>query len=125
MSSMREVYMDYYPMLIKVIPMDDVLFVAQLYAGQLLPGDAKDVIKSRPTRTEKAQYFLDNFIDKGFADDGSNNLFLALLDIMESSESSTLELLAEEIKWRIQGIVLLVSVFVDMIFLHILHSTKL
>ena len=107
MSSMKQVYMDYYPKLMQVLPMNDALFIAQLYAGRFLPGDTKDVIQSRHTRAEKVQCFLDNCIKPAFLDDESNDIFLALLKMMENSDNVVLKSVAKEIesKIHVQGIV--------------------
>ena len=115
MSSMKEVYMEYYPRLVKVLPMNDALFIAQLYAGRLLPGNTKEVIQSRHTSAEKVQCFLDDCIKPAFLDDESNDIFLALLKIMENSDNVVLKSVAKEIEKKIQGIVLLGIIFVDMI----------
>lgn len=115
MSSMKEVYKEYYPKLVRVLPMNDVLFIAQLCARGLLPGNTKAVIQSRHTSAEKVQCFLDSCIEPAFFDDESNDVFLDLLKIMENSDHVVLNSVAKEIEKNIQGIVLLGIIFVDMI----------
>lgn len=100
MSTMKDVYYDYYPKLIRVLPMDDAIFTARLYSSRFLPGDAKEVIQVKSTRAEKTTYFLDNCIAKGFDedDDDSNPLFTELLDLMEKSDDITMKKVAQDIK---------------------------
>ena len=75
MSSMTKVYHEYYPKLIKVLPMNNDLFILQLCASHFLPGDAKECIMAKATLAEKAAFFLDNYISIGF-DNGNKPLFL-------------------------------------------------
>lgn len=98
MSTLKDVYLEYYPKLIRVLPMDDAYFRANLNASRFLPGDAKAMIESRPTRADKASYFLDNFIANAFEDDGSNSMFSDLLNLMERSDDSALKSIAAQIK---------------------------
>ena len=124
MSSMTKVYLEYYPKLIKVLPMNNDLFIQQLCANHFLPGDAKECIMAKATLAEKAAFFLDNYISIGF-DNGSNPLFLDLLKLMEGSENWELRSVAKEINSKIIGTVLLVIImFVDMMcILHIIHTS--
>ena len=98
---MKDVYTDYYSKLIIVLPMNDPIFIAKLYASQFLPGDAKEAVAARVTRAEKATFFLDNHIKNGFDDDGSNPLFLDLLKLMEKSDDIVLQSVAKEIRSKI------------------------
>ena len=98
---MKDVYTNYYPKLIKVLPMNDAIFMAQLYASQFLPGDAKEAVAARVTRADKASFFLDNHIEKGFDNDGSNPLFLDLLKLMAKSDDIVLQSVAKEIRSKI------------------------
>ena len=111
MSSMKQLYTDYYTKLVRVLPMNDALFMAHLYSSQFLPGDAKESVAARTTRAEKASFFLDNYIEKGFEDDGSNPLFLELLKLMQRSDNLTLKSVANDIdSKRKQSTVLLVII---------------
>ena len=101
MPTLREVYLEYYPKLIRVLPMSDAIFIARLYASRFLPGDAKEAIAARPTRADKATFFLDNYIDGGFDDDGTNPLFSDLLNLMEKSDDMVLKSVAKEIKKKL------------------------
>ena len=103
MPSLKDVYDDYYPKLIRVLPMNDSLFIAQLYSNKFLPGDAKESVMVRPTRADKATFFLDNYIVKGFDDDGmSNQLFIELIRVMEKSDDLVLKSVAKEIRNKIK-----------------------
>ena len=82
--------------------MSDAIFIARLYASKFLPGDSKEAIAARPTRADKATFFLDNYIDTGFEDDGSNPLFSDLLNLMEKSEDLVLKSVAKEIKRKVK-----------------------
>ena len=101
MSKMKDVYKAYYAKLVKVLPMSDGLFMAQLYISQFLPDEVKISIAARATCAEKAAFFLDNYIEKGFDDDGSNPLFLDLLKLMQKSGDLELKSVANEINSRI------------------------
>ena len=103
MSSLKEVYLNFYPKLIRVLPMSDAIFIARLYSSQFLPGDAKDLVASRPTRADKATYFLDNYIANAFDDDdGSNPLFTELLNLMEKSDDMVLNRVASDINNKLK-----------------------
>ena len=83
--------------------MTDAIFIAKLYASQFLPGNAKDLISARPTRADKATYFLDNCIANAFDDDdGSNELFADLVKLMEKSDDIVLKKVAKEINEKIR-----------------------
>ena len=79
--------------------MNDTNFMAKLYANELLSWNGKERIGSMPTIADKAEYFLDNHIRIGFIhSDGSNRLFLRLLNVMESSDYEVLKEVAKEIR---------------------------
>ena len=82
--------------------MSDAIFIARLYASQFLPGDAKEATAARPTRADKATFFLDNYIANGFEDDGSNPLFSELLNLMERSDDMVLKTVAKDIKSKVK-----------------------
>lgn len=82
----------FYVKLVKYLPMDDAEFRASLKTAGLLPGNLKNVITSKPTRADMAEYFLDN----GINDDIKS--FSRLLTVMENSEDDQLKILVKEIK---------------------------
>jgi len=82
--STSEVFKQFFAKLAKSLPMDDVIFVAELFSHDLLPGDHYDQVESRSTRAERAVYFLSHVIKPAITTDiGSFN---ELLNIMEDSE---------------------------------------
>ena len=81
--------------------MSDPIFVAQLYAKNILTSYAMESIKARLTRAEKAEFFLENCIANAFNDDGSNPRFYLLLEIMRNSDDMVLVSVAEEIKSKL------------------------
>jgi len=80
--------------------MKDVLFLAELYAKDLLSGDVKAKVKAMPTSTEAADYFLDNSIEKDLIND-NNDSFMQLLSVMEEYNES-LKVLATEIRGKLK-----------------------
>ena len=55
-------YEKYFSDLVKVLPMDDVTFKAQLSSNNILPDGVDAHIKSLPTVSDKADYFLKQVI---------------------------------------------------------------
>ena len=77
--------------------MDDVMFLAELIAGNMFPGDTKDEVRAKPTQAAKATEFLDKCIDPAFSDDGNTNVMLdKLLKIMKKSGFEPVVELAKE-----------------------------
>ena len=88
----KEIYHKFYPQLVAFLPMKDAIFVSCLV--QLLPGDLKEKVKSKPTQAEAATYFLDNTI-KPAIDCGHNE---TLLSAMQSFDSNSLRELVQKIE---------------------------
>ena len=83
--STSEVFKKFYVQLVKKLPMNDTLFIAELFANDLLPGDHKECVESLPTKSKKASHFLDHVIKPSVtSDDGCS--FDKLLDVMEDSD---------------------------------------
>ena len=95
----KKVYFKFYLQLVKLLPMKDPIFAASLV--QLLPGNLKDQVHSKPTEAEAATCFLDNGITPAL-ECGENEPFNILLSVMESFGSIPLRMLAQEIKKEIQ-----------------------
>ena len=87
-----------YSLLVEMLPMNDAIFIAQLYANGLLPGDLKNQL-NLPHRTsaDKAVLFLDSVIEPSVTSDGGSNSD-KLLNVMEDSEYKHLKKLAEVIR---------------------------
>jgi len=60
--STSKVFQQYYAKLVKSLPMDNVVFIAELFSANLLPDDVKDVVDSKLSQASKASYFLDHII---------------------------------------------------------------
>ena len=101
MPTMRSVYDNYYPKLIKVLPMEDPHFIAQLRRECFFPGDTKEATAAKETCAKKATFFLDEIITRAFEDDGSNPMFSKLLNLMMNTDNETLKSLAKEIKGKV------------------------
>lgn len=67
-KSAYKVYKDYYLDLLRILPMNDVLFLANLQSSNLFPGDTKAQVQARSTSMEKASYFLGTIIEPSFHD---------------------------------------------------------
>ena len=94
--STSEVFKQFFAKLAKSLPMDDPLFVAELFSHDLLPGDHYDQIESRSTRADKAVYFLNHVIKPTMVHDVGS--FNELLKVMEDSEYCNVKELAQQIR---------------------------
>ena len=97
MSSVLEVFQDYYPQLMRALPMDDDYFIAQLYAKNLLPNNIKADIESLPNSAKRATRFLDDVI-KPYVEKNDCTKFHTLLWLMRETDDSTIKALAENIR---------------------------
>ena len=61
-SRHAEVFRQFYPKLVAMLPMDDPTFTAKLYNRELLPSNLKASVSARNTPQDKSTYFLDNAI---------------------------------------------------------------
>ena len=94
--STGDVFKRFFAKLAKLLPMDDVIFVAELFSHDLLPGDHYDQVESRLTRADKTVYFLSHVIKPAITTDAHS--FNELLDVMEDSEYSDVKELAKQIR---------------------------
>ena len=94
--STSKVFKQFFATLAKSLPMDDPLFVAELFSHDLLPGDHYDQIESRSTRADKAVYFLNHVIKPAMVNDVGS--FNELLKVMEDSEYCNVKELAQQIR---------------------------
>ena len=94
-----EVFKQFFAKLAKSLPMDDPIFVAELFSHDLLPGDHYDKVKSLATRADKATHFLDSVIRPAINDVDSFN---ELLNVMEDSEYSNVKELAQQIRSKLK-----------------------
>jgi len=77
-----DVFREFYSKLVQMLPMDDAYFIASLYSNNLLPGNLKDEVKSKPTRADKVSHFLDKMIEPSIKS-GIDTTFYGLLKVME------------------------------------------
>ena len=96
MSSVLEVFQEHYPQLMKVLPMNDDYFIAQLYAKNLLTGSLKADVESLPT-ANRASKFLDDVI-KPSVENNDCTKFHTLLWLMRENDDSTIKSLANKIR---------------------------
>ena len=74
-----KVFQKFYSKLVKTLPMNDVIFIAELYSRDLLSNDLKEHIESLSTSARKASYFLDHVIKPSVT-----SSFDKLLNVMEA-----------------------------------------
>ena len=94
----KTVFKRFYSQLVQALPMDDVKFTATLYSANLLPGDTKDLVNSKPTTAAKAAKFLD-FIIKSLV---ANESFDVFMKVMEDSEFDHVRKLAKRIRYELE-----------------------
>ena len=80
-----KVFQQFYSKLVKTLPMNDVVFTAELYSHDLFPNDLKEHVESLTTSAKKASYFLDHVI-KPSVISGVGSSFDELLHVMEGSD---------------------------------------
>ena len=100
MPSTFKVYQKYYVELVRCLPMDDVVFIGELFKNELLPSDLKAKLKSSSTSTskEKAAKFLDDVIEPALnAENNNGEMYFTLLSVMKESEYDNVKKLAETI----------------------------
>ena len=93
----KSVYEKYDKKLMKCLPMEDTVFLANLFKYKLLSGYIMNALKALPTEASKAYYFLDQVI-KPALDTDDNSSFNNLLSVMENCDNMNVAALACEIK---------------------------
>ena len=97
-----EVFKEFYSKLVKTLPMNDAIFIAELYSHDLLPGDLKNQLNlSDKTPAVKATIFLDSVIEPSVISDIGSS-FDKLLNVMEDSEYQGVKELAEQIRTSVR-----------------------
>ena len=97
MSSVLDVFQEYYTELMRALPMNDKYFVAELYSKKLLPGNLKADIESLPTSAERASKFLDDVI-KPSVENNDCTKFHTLLRLMKENDDVTVKQLADTVR---------------------------
>ena len=97
-SQPAKVFQQFYSKLVKTLPMDDALFIAELLSNDLLPGDLKNQLELvHRTSADKAVLFLGSVIEPSVTSDGGSS-FDKLLHVMEDSEYQHLKKLVVQIR---------------------------
>ena len=100
--STSDVFKQFFAKLVNLLPMDDPLFVAELFSHDLLPGNHYDQVESKSTRANKAVYFLNHVIKPALTTDvGSLD---RLLDVMEDTDYYVVKQLAKLIRTKLKEI---------------------
>lgn len=92
-----ETFQQYYSRLVKTLPMNDDIFIAELYTNKLLPGDLKEYLESLSISAKKASKFLDAVIKPSIENYDVTRLS-TLLRVMKNSDDNIVIRLAEEIQ---------------------------
>ena len=93
-----EVLKKHYSKLVKTLPMNDAIFVAELYSCDLLSIDLRDQLKlPHRTSADKATLFLNNVIEPSVIS-GVGSGFDKLLTVMEDYEHENVKQLAKLIR---------------------------
>ena len=99
--STSAVFKEFYSKLVKTLPMNDAIFIAELYSHDLLSNDLKAHIESLTTEGRKAMYFLDHVIKPSVTSDIGSS-FDKLLNVIEDSEYQGVKELAEQIRTSVR-----------------------
>ena len=92
-----KVYQNNTEKLVTVLPMNDVKFATRLKENKILPDSVDAHIKSLPTESDKADYYLNNVIKKSLDIDETAE-FENLLTVMEKCGHASVEKLATKMK---------------------------
>ena len=95
-SAAKDIFQKYYSQLVKMLPMDDSMFVAELYSQDVLTHEDKRVIMSQSTTADKVVVFLDRVIAPSIIA-GYDEKFYKLLECMEHYELTVIRELAKSI----------------------------
>jgi len=91
----EDTFKEFYPKLLEILPVD--FSIAQFYCKNLLSSDDKGKLDDLSTnRKEKANYFLNEVIERGLKI-GYTNQFYKMLRIMSKSDNPPVKFLADEI----------------------------
>ena len=91
-----EVLKHHYPELLRLLPMEDNIFIGELFKNNLLPHNLKADINSLCTRADKVTKFLDSVITPS-ADNLNSINFNILLQVMMNSNDNAVKQLADTI----------------------------
>ena len=91
-----EIFQRNYKNLMMVLPLNDDLFMAELYMHDLLPGNLKATLSAIPVPTTRASHFLDNAIMPSVSINDRKK-FNVLLNVMTNCNNETVRTLGETI----------------------------
>ena len=94
-----DVFQKFYVQLVQTLPMNDAIFIAQLFSCNLFPGNLMEEIRAKPTAADKTTHFLDYGIKPGLRN-GNRKLFEDLLLVMNESDNPVIIQLAKEINGK-------------------------
>ena len=94
--SAKELFKEFYAKLVRVLPLDNVMFIIMLESSNFMTGDVKNEINAKPTRADKAIFFLNTTISPALSA-GNDSLFFGLLKVMEDSDIPDVKAVAKEI----------------------------
>ena len=95
-TTVLEVLKYHYPELLRLLPMEDSIFIGELFKNNLLPHNLKADINSFSTRADKVTKFLDSVITPSANNLNSIN-FNILLQVMMNSNDNAVKQLADTI----------------------------
>jgi len=101
MSSVLDVYYEFNPKLVTILPLHDPIFSSYLVRKGLFSGNTKAMVKAQPTQAGAASYFLDNVIENSLTNDDTEP-FEKLLAAMEEF-SKQLKAVAGDIRGKLPG----------------------
>ena len=96
-SSVQKVFQENYARLVVTLPMNDAIFIAELYVNKLLPHSLKEEIDALPLSVEKAVRFLDIVIEPSLANNNCAE-FHVLLNVMKNHDTPVVNVLADRIR---------------------------
>ena len=86
-----QVFRQFNPELVDMLPMDDSTFTAKLYSRELLPSNLKNLVSAQVTTRDKSAFFL----DKGIKTDQNLEVLVA---VMIGSENEGVKELAKQMR---------------------------
>ena len=95
--STTELFEQYHPILVYLLPVKDTDFIDKLLEHELLSEDVKSKLESLTVPYEGSSYLLDNVIKPGLAV-GNSRCFVSLLTVMKCSKHDHVKNLAIKIE---------------------------
>ena len=96
---LSDIVNDFSEQLVKMLPMDNVIFINTLRKKKLFPNNTEEEVLAKETRSERVSHFLKTVITRGI--DLDDTYFKRLLCVMEKSDFLPLQSLAEKIRCEV------------------------